>query len=383
MKNNIFSGRVIFDHQPKTGGTSVASWLMKELGVGCVTPNVIGEHRDLIKKYGGLYSVISTHMNFSIYKGLDPRYQYITLLRDPIDRLISHLYFLLNNYDDTHIPELRNRIKIFIDSEGENFDKILELAPNLSNLYVNHFSSINGDIGMGDDDKLASALAAIQEYDVVGVHENMPQYFIEVSTLIGLVPPQEIPHINKTKKRPDIMDIPDSMLNKIMEVNQLDIRFYSEVLAWKTATACIQTHKIQKKWNKYDSIYDGLILTDVSGSLTVTTPIRSTKVGSQTTISVEITNSGKQSWPGEGDFRPVLLSYHWLKSSGEMYTFDGQRTILPRNGVIAGTSVNANMLIKAPETAGHYILELTLIQERVAWFERIGFMPTRLEIEVI
>ena len=91
--SNVFGGRVVFDHLPKTAGQAVNAWLRAELGESCVTTNLIGEHRALIHQYGGDYSVISGHVHFS-REGLDPRYQYITCLREPIDRAVSWLFFV-------------------------------------------------------------------------------------------------------------------------------------------------------------------------------------------------------------------------------------------------------------------------------------------------
>jgi len=63
-KPRPFNGRVIFDHLPKTGGQAVNAWLTNTLGTGTVTTNLIGEHRALIRRYGGAYAVISGHLSF-------------------------------------------------------------------------------------------------------------------------------------------------------------------------------------------------------------------------------------------------------------------------------------------------------------------------------
>ena len=90
-KSPVFAGRVIFDHLPKTAGQAINSWLTKELGGGCVTTNLNGQHEDLIRLYGGEYSIISGHVYFQ-GNGLDPRYHYMTSLREPLDRVVSWLF---------------------------------------------------------------------------------------------------------------------------------------------------------------------------------------------------------------------------------------------------------------------------------------------------
>ena len=100
-----FPGRVVFDHLPKTAGQAVNAWLRSSLGAACVTTTLAGDHRELITRYGGEYSLISAHVTFS-GEGLDPRYQYVTCLREPIDRAISWLFFVLNNHDTNTLPKL-------------------------------------------------------------------------------------------------------------------------------------------------------------------------------------------------------------------------------------------------------------------------------------
>ena len=74
---------------------------------------------------------------------------------------------------------------------------------------------------------------------------------------------------------------------------------------------------------------------------------------------------------------PVNLSCHWLeKESRRMIIFDGMRTpIFPL--LSSGGVSTVSMFLVAPETSGDYLLQLTLVQETVAWFEQI--QPSVLE----
>lgn len=62
---SFFDGRVIFDHLPTNVGQVVNRWLRNELGLSCVASNLIGEHRSLIDRYGGRYSVTLGHFHFN------------------------------------------------------------------------------------------------------------------------------------------------------------------------------------------------------------------------------------------------------------------------------------------------------------------------------
>ncbi len=66
---------------------------------------------------------------------------------------------------------------------------------------------------------------------------------------------------------------------------------------------------------------------------------------------------------------PVNLAYHWVEAdSKRVVVYDGERTpILPV--VLPNKSVETNMLIVAPPIPGDYMLQVTLVQENIRWFE--------------
>jgi hypothetical protein len=67
---------------------------------------------------------------------------------------------------------------------------------------------------------------------------------------------------------------------------------------------------------------------------------------------------------------PVRLGYHWLdKATGRMAIFEGARTtILP--GFAANTTSKCRMTVVTPDQPGDYILQTTLVQDGVCWFEK-------------
>jgi hypothetical protein len=532
MKDGAFPGRVFFDHLPKTGGTAVTGWLRQELGSGCVTPyHLWGKHFDLIRQYGGVYSVISAHADFRDSQELDLRYQYITVFRDPVDRVVSWLYFTINNIDNS-APQSAAMIKLvhrFLDSDGKDIPK--ELISEISNLYVAHFCSTPDNRSRSEDERIAHALAAIKRYDVVGVYEEMPEFLREVAGLIGLAAPKAIDRVHTTLGRPKVDQLSPALRESIMTLNELDLRLYNEVVAWKKSTARGHASKHSKvsvsRWKKYDPKLNRVVVTpdviiagallregevirrrqlmtfcvdfllvrevrnlemgihildsdrrcafgtnstllgqshrsvpggsyrvshhlvadlpagmytagfafaerlpeglrelawhDVlcrfrvipqvakpfagysylpaeislsptgltapaitqpTGQLKALEPALSMAAGSRATIGVEICNCSDQRWVGD-IFRPVNLSYHWFKDSGEVILGDGLRTPLPEGGVGPGRSVVTEVLVEAPKETGKHTLVLTMVQENVAWFENIGLEPARIEVGVL
>jgi hypothetical protein len=97
-------------------------------------------------------------------------------------------------------------------------------------------------------------------------------------------------------------------------------------------------------------------------------------------IEVEVTNNSGERWNAAG-LCPVCLSYHWKSASGDMLVFDGLRTMLPRS-IAPGESVKHFMTVKAPDFVGNAILQLTLLQEQVAWFDKSGCPSFDIQIEI-
>ena len=96
------------------------------------------------------------------------------------------------------------------------------------------------------------------------------------------------------------------------------------------------------------------------------------EIPSGQTVSADITvkNVSKVTWPSKPDERgryAVNLSYHWLDQKGSTVVFDGLRTPLPRD-LKPGEAVDLKAQIQAPAKPGRYTLEVTLVQERAAWF---------------
>lgn len=219
-----FGGRVIFDHLPKTAGQAVNAWLQVMLGAGSVTTNLIGNHRELIRRYGGEYPVISAHVAF-YGEGLDPRYQYVSCFREPVDRALSWLFFVVKNHTAVDLQEVWQQAQQFVESEG-NAPVAEALLVHIRNPYVEHFSAIEGPPAASDSEKLARALAAIERYDIWGLHEAFADFLADFAGLLGLPAPGGIARVNVTQERPAADRITPAFRQRLEELNALDIEFY-------------------------------------------------------------------------------------------------------------------------------------------------------------
>jgi SAM-dependent methyltransferase len=116
----------------------------------------------------------------------------------------------------------------------------------------------------------------------------------------------------------------------------------------------------------------------VDGSRRVVSPAESIR------LTVEVKNTGTSAWPAHGAaggrFR-VSLGNHWLNKRGGTVTLDDARAHLTRDlAPLAATTLT--MIVTAPRRRGHYLLELDMVQEGVAWFKTKGASTVRIPIEV-
>lgn len=246
-----FNGRVIFDHLPKTAGTAVNNWLTSSLGTGCVTANQIGEHQELIRRYGGQYSIISAHLAFN-GEGLDPRYQYFACVREPLDRVVSWLFFTVNNHDERGLGSLWREADRFVATEGEELGD--ELAQNIRNLYVTHFNSISHREATSEAEIVANAVSAIEQYDVWGLFEELTSFLADVAALIRLSPPKHLSRVNVTRVRPKVAGVSAKLRLRLEELNALDSAFYDALrdrFATRTARSEIVTMPGASPWLPY------------------------------------------------------------------------------------------------------------------------------------
>lgn len=249
----VFDGRVIFDHLPKTAGQAVNAWLAGALGRGSVTPNLIGTHRELIRRYGGEFSVISGHLAFH-GEGLDPRYRYLTCVREPIDRAVSWLSFVLQ-HEPQSLGDLWIEADAFSRSEGDELGSMFKRT--VCNPYVNHFQSVLLLETGGDGENLAAALRAIEQYDVWGIYEDMSGFLKLAASMIKLPAPKHIARVNVTRSRPSVSQLSAKLKQRLEELNAVDLQFYAALQErWRAGAEQRKfeaTEPSAKFWLPYDS----------------------------------------------------------------------------------------------------------------------------------
>lgn len=231
---------VFFVHVMKTGGTSLKQRITQSFPETAIYPNPVDdenliqanteiaylralsdERRARTKIYAGHFPYIATEM-------LGEPVRTMTLLRDPVDRVISHLKQIRMNkagwrrfsaladvddppleaiYDDDFLKPL-----FFVDHQAKMFAATLADNPE-------SYTKMPVEV---DRARLEIAKQHLSEVDCVGILEHYDDFVDEASARFELVADEIPPQRVSSDHRP--ADV--ALRERIAEENALDIEFY-------------------------------------------------------------------------------------------------------------------------------------------------------------
>jgi Galactose-3-O-sulfotransferase len=228
---------VIFTHIPKTAGTSLRHIIQSQF-----QPQQVFEFYHLktqppkvrkgIEKYNNLTAnqkkaikFVSGHVGFGLHEFLPRPCTYITVLRDPVERVVSYYYFLLRNQN--------NLVK---DKSLEEFIQTFEGVHNSMTCYLSGLTlkaqlqdpSIELKSQQFAQETLEIAKANIkQHFQVVGLVERFDETCILLRKILGWNLASFYVKKNVAKHGNLIENLPQDTLNLIQKFNELDIQLYA------------------------------------------------------------------------------------------------------------------------------------------------------------
>lgn len=294
---------LFFLHIPKTAGSTVghilSNWYGEELA------RVSSDQRETIEWFRALsheeivrISAVYGHYllsdNFHSILPTEHQFGYFTMLRDPVERLLSGYYYIKNNPDHPYHHQV-NRKSLE--------ESVAFLEP--PNQQVKMISGLPEEV-VDSDASLAFDLAKrnLETYFLlVGTVERFDEVMIILRRMLGLPSPLYIKQ--NVGKRPLKNDISDAVLDQLREQNHLDYQLYnwadnliqsktddeterevSELRFWKTLSQrnselerqCVETQESARQLASKNLVLDKAVL-DLEHRLTEAT--QSLKVGQQ------------------------------------------------------------------------------------------------------
>ena len=224
MKNTIISF-----HVEKTGGTSLKQWWTQQFGdrfrqLDIWSDESVEECETLLADPETAPQVIHGHFPVDVHRqfGLDDgAVEYVTLLRAPVLRFVSHYTHWWERPDEPKFQEMRHK------SLGK-IGKFLQdpISHHICNLYVRRLTGkTTGPVDEGD---LEEAWIRIQEFAVVGSLEDVNPFLRAVEDRYDL-PEKGFGWANaggSTAKD----SLTEELTTLIADHNSLDCELYSRVL---------------------------------------------------------------------------------------------------------------------------------------------------------
>lgn len=228
---------VIFTHIPKTAGTSLRHIIQSQF-----QPQQVFEFYHLktqppkvlkgIEKYNNLTAnqkkaikFVSGHVGFGLHEFLPRPCTYITVLRDPVERVVSYYYFLLRNQNNL----VKNKsLSEFIQTYGGVHNSMTCYLSGLTLKVQLRDPSIELKSQQFAQETLEIAKANLkQHFQLVGLVERFDETCILLRKILGWNLASFYVKKNVAKHGNLIENLPQDTLNLIQKFNELDIQLYA------------------------------------------------------------------------------------------------------------------------------------------------------------
>lgn len=218
--------RVAFCHIPKTGGTSIHKFISEKYGADSVSENLDSENYSTAVSALSRYSAIIGHFWFRPGESLDPSLLNLTVLRDPIDRILSHFYFFRRLAPTIHpsAPERHMDLRTFAFSDSPS---VIGTTVNLQTRLLAPLGLSPTTLNPSDNELLLAAQRAVDAFDLVGIFSELEDTAVCIAYLTRVSPGTDFPRENVSFGRPAIGDISDEVRKRLESQNELDRELYS------------------------------------------------------------------------------------------------------------------------------------------------------------
>ncbi len=224
--------KVLFDHLPKCGGTTVEHYLRshyltkKTYMIDSQNPQYsmqVFKSLPEAKRYD--YDFVYGHLADGLLDFVHPDTISLTIFRDPVDRIVSHYYYVKrkpNHYLHDMVTSKNLTLEEYAASG---------ISVELRNWYVAHFLGIPiGEAENRPEWSVTEALRIIKErYHIVGFLDDLETAMDSLGKKAGYRKRFQNSYRNKSAGRPRMSDIDLSVLDTIKQVNFLDVELYSRL----------------------------------------------------------------------------------------------------------------------------------------------------------
>lgn len=231
---------LIFLHIPKTAGITLSRIIEKQYNAasifsidGANSAASIEKFKQLPESRREKIQVLQGHMPFGLHAFLPQGALYITLLREPVDRVISAYYYICGFAGHPlHKVVSPMSLEEFVSKTIDNQPTRLLAGQTMADVAFGQCSS----------EMLETAKTNLREhFSVIGLTERFDETLILLKRYLGWKEITVYSHQNMTVARPPKSAIPKSAIRLIEEHSQLDIALYQYAKE-------LYEERMQKEW---------------------------------------------------------------------------------------------------------------------------------------
>ena len=223
---------LIFLHVPKSAGTTLNQILLRQY-----RPRIVHRIQKIIPGYSvedframtedrkSRIRVVTGHIDFGFHDLMRCPCAYITILRDPVDRIVSHYYYVIRDPSHYLYRDVKGRKLSLLDYVRSG------LTPELDNAQVKQLSGEFVGYGECTREHLERAKRNVTEQFVVaGLSERFDETLMLLKRRLHWSDPYYVRE-NVTPNRPCRDSIDAATRHAIEEVNALDMELWEFVRA--------------------------------------------------------------------------------------------------------------------------------------------------------
>lgn len=226
--------KFVFMHVPKCAGTSVHNFLLQNVPEARLCPERFNNFHALSIEELDRFNLFSAHTDFAGVQRIPGRKFTLTTLRDPKERVLS-LYRFWRSHDKG--TAFRNRLWGPLAAHCLSFPDFLRyegpgIQSNIRNAMVRNFlgrawADDRGALVIDDASAVDLALRNLETFDLIGMSDDFASMLNELSAILGVKPPRDIPIDNRSPPDEADRESHTSEVSELVdELTRLDRTFF-------------------------------------------------------------------------------------------------------------------------------------------------------------
>lgn len=224
--------KLVFEHIPKCGGTTINDYLRSQYRphrIFCVNGRKPAERIRLFKSFPEkkrhAYNLVYGHGANQLRPYVHPDALTATVFRDPIERIVSHYYYVCRSKSHYLHHELTGKKMSLLDYVTSN------LSDELRNNYVSRFIESSSEAAEArPDESIRKAFQVLRdEYKVVGLVDDLTSFATTLAAKAAFHDKFKTKRLNVTTDRPGVEELEPTVRDAILERNKMDVTLYAMV----------------------------------------------------------------------------------------------------------------------------------------------------------